>query len=292
MKGWNGKILRIDLTEGTAIAEEYSEDFARRFVGGRGFAIKLLWDELAPGVDPLGPENMLIFATGPLTGHVIPNSGKMVVATKSPITGGYGDGNLGSWASVNLRKAGLDAIVVKGKSPKPVYLHVENDDYTIEDASDLWGLDSYQAETKLKERHGRAAGALLIGPSGENMCRVSTVVSQEGRAGGRPGMGAVMGSKNLKAVVLRGTKALQAHDIDELNRLGKQGYDIILEKESYNWWKRQGTMAILEWCQEAETLPTHNFREGVFDEADAINGYSMENATIKQKGCPNCNMTC
>lgn len=292
MKGWNGRILRVDLTQGTAVAEEYSEDFARRFIGGRGFAVKLLWDELAPGIDPLGPENMLIFATGPLTGHIIPNSGKMVVAAKSPLTGGYGDGNLGSWASVNLRKAGLDAIVVTGRSENPVYLHVENDEYTIRDASDLWGLDSFRAEAKLKERHGRAAGVLLIGPSGENMCRVSTVVSQEGRAGGRPGMGAVMGSKNLKAVVLRGTKALPAHDIDELNRLGKEGYDLILEKQSYKWWKRQGTMAILEWCQEAETLPTHNFREGVFDMAEAINGYSMENATVKQKGCPNCNMLC
>jgi len=292
MKGWNGRLLRVDLTKGTAAAEEYTEDFAKRFVGGRGFAVKLLWDELAPGVDPLGPENMLIFATGPLTGHVIPNSGKMVVAAKSPLTGGYGDGNLGSWASVNLRKAGLDAIVVTGRSEKPVYLHVEDDEYSIKDASDLWGLDSFEAEAKLKEKHGRAAGALLIGPSGENLCRVSTVVSQEGRAGGRPGMGAVMGSKNLKAVVIRGTKALPAHDIDELNRLGKEGFDAILKKENYKWWKRQGTMAILEWCQEAETLPTHNFREGVFDDAEAINGYSMENATVKQKGCPNCNMTC
>jgi len=292
MKGWNGRLLRVDLTKGTAAAEEYTEDFAKRFVGGRGLAVKLLWDELAPRVDPLGPENMLIFATGPLTGHIIPNSGKMVVAAKSPLTGGYGDGNLGSWASVNLRKAGLDAIVVTGRSEKPVYLHIENDEYSIKDASDLWGLDSFEAEAKLKEKHGRASGTLLIGPSGENLCRVSTVVAQEGRAGGRPGMGAVMGSKNLKAVVIRGTKALPAHDIDELNRLGKEGFDAILEKENYKWWKRQGTMAILEWCQEAETLPTHNFREGVFDEAEAINGYSMENATVKQKGCPNCNMTC
>ncbi|MDP7208119.1 MAG: aldehyde ferredoxin oxidoreductase N-terminal domain-containing protein [Candidatus Bathyarchaeota archaeon] len=174
MKGWNGKILRVDLTEGTAIAEEYSEDFARRFVGGRGFAIKLLWDELAPGVDPLGPENMIIFATGPLTGHVIPNSGKMVVAAKSPITGGYGDGNLGSWASVNLRKAGLDAIVVKGRSEKPVYLHVENDEYSIEDASDLWGLDSYKAEAKLKERLHQLllvhVGRGLLAAAIQNIC--------------------------------------------------------------------------------------------------------------------------
>ena len=292
MKGWNGRLLRVDLTKGTAVVEEYSEDMALRFVGGRGFAVKLLWDELASGVDPLGPDNMLIFATGPLTGHVLPNSGKMVVAAKSPLTGGYGDGNLGTMASVNLRKAGLDAIVVKGAANKPVYLYIEDDGCEINDASDLWGLDSYEAESKLKERHGRSTGALLIGPSGENLCRVATVVSQEGRAGGRPGMGAVMGSKKLKAVVIRGTKKLPAHDLEELNKLGKDGFNIILEKENYNWWKRQGTMAILEWCQEAETLPTHNFKEGVFDKAEAINGYTMEDMTIKQRGCPNCNMIC
>ncbi|UCH57008.1 MAG: aldehyde ferredoxin oxidoreductase family protein [Candidatus Bathyarchaeota archaeon] len=292
MKGWNGRLLRVDMSKGKTAVQEYHEDLARRFVGGRGFAVKLLWDELKPGTDPLSPENILVFATGPLTGHRLPNSGKMVVAAKSPLTGGYGDGNLGTMASPNLRKAGLDAIVVTGKAEKPSYIHIEDGKHEVLDASDLWGLDSFKVEAELKERHGRASGALLIGPAGENLCRVSTVVSQEGRAGGRPGMGAVMGSKNLKAVVVRGTKGLLAHDLDELNRLGKLGYDIILKKDNYGWWKRQGTMAILVWCLEAGTLPTHNFREGVFDEAAAIDGNTMEEMTIKQRGCPNCNMIC
>jgi len=292
LKGWNGRLLRVDLSKGTTKAEEYTDDLAKRFVGGRGFAVKLLWDELKPGTDPLGPENMLIFATGPLTGHRLPSSGKMVVAAKSPLTGGYGDGNLGTWASPNLRRAGLDAIVITGKAENPSYLLIEDEEYEIRDASDLWGVNSYKSEAELKERHGRNAGVLLIGPAGENLCRVSTVVSQEGRAGGRPGMGAVMGSKNLKAVVIKGSKVLPTEDFDEVNRLGKQGFDLILEKDNYTWWKRQGTMAILEWCQEANTLPTHNFREGVFDKAAEIDGNTMEAQTIKQRGCPNCNMTC
>ena len=292
MKGWNGKLLRVDLTKGKIKVQEYSEDLAKRFVGGRGFAVKLLWDELKPGTDPLSPENMLIFATGPLTGFVIPNSGKMVVASKSPLTGGYGDGNLGTMASPNLRKAGLDAVVITGKAEKPSYLLIEDDTYEIRDASDLWGLDSYKSEAKLKAEHGAASGALLIGPSGENLARIATVVSQEGRAGGRPGMGAVMGSKNLKAVVVHGTKDLPAHDPEKLKELGRKGFQVITGKDNYKFWKRQGTMATVEWCQEANTLPTHNFREGIFEYASEIDGNTMEKMTVKQKGCPNCNMTC
>ena len=292
MKGWNGKLLRVDLTRGITKLQEYSGDLAKRFIGGRGFAVKLLWDELRPGTDPLSPENMLIFATGPLTGFVIPNSGKMVIASKSPLTGGYGDGNIGTQASVNLRKSGIDAVVVTGKAEKPSYLLVEDEKTEIRDATDLWGLDSYKAEKKLKEAHGRSAGVVLIGQSGENQVRIATVVSQEGRAGGRPGMGAVMGSKNLKALVLHGTKELPAIDPSQLKDMGQESYRAILKKDNYKFWKRQGTMATVEWCQEHSTLPTHNFREGVFDEADAISGTTMEKIVTKQRGCPNCNMTC
>ncbi len=292
MKGWNGRLLRVDLTKGKTVVQEYSEELARRFVGGRGFAIKLLWDELKPGTDPLSPESMLIFATGPLTGFVLPNSGKMVVAGKSPLTGGYGDGNLGTQASPNLRKSGLDAVVIKGKAEQPSYLLIEDDNYEIRDAADLWGLDAFKAEAKLKEEHGRASGALLIGPAGENLARISTVVSQEGRAGGRPGMGALMGSKNLKALVVHGTRELPAYDPERLKELGQRGYQAILKKDNYKFWKRQGTMATVEWCQEAGTLPTHNFREGVFDKAPDVDGNTMERMVTKQRGCPNCNMIC
>ena len=292
MKGWNGRLLRVDLTKSKTKVQEYDEDLAKRFVGGRGFAVKLLWDELKPGTDPLSPENMLIFATGPLTGFVLPNSGKMVVASKSPLTGGYGDGNLGTTASPNLRKAGLDAIVITGKAAKPSYLLIDDDTHEIRDASDLWGLDSYKAEAKLKETHGATSGALLIGPAGENLTRIATVVSQEGRAGGRPGMGAVMGSKNLKAVVIHGTGEIPAHDPAKLKELGQKGFQSILKKDNYKFWKRQGTMATIEWCQEANTLPTHNFREGTFDFAAGIDGNTMEKMTVKHRGCPNCNMIC
>ncbi|MFQ6052647.1 MAG: aldehyde ferredoxin oxidoreductase family protein [Candidatus Bathyarchaeia archaeon] len=292
LKGWNGRILRVDLTKGKTAVWRYPADLATRFVGGRGLAVKLLWDELRPGTDPLSPDNMLIFATGPLTGFALPSSGKMVVASKSPLTGGYGDGNVGTQASVNLRRVGLDAVVVTGRAEKPSYLLVEDDNAEIRASADLWGLDAFTVERKLKEEHGRASGVVLIGPAGENQVRFATVVSQEGRAGGRPGMGAVMGSKNLKAVVLRGTKELRAADPEGMRALGREGYQAILEKDRYQFWRRQGTMATVEWCQEHSTLPTRNFQEGVFDEAEAIDGNTMERMVTKQRGCPNCNMIC
>jgi len=292
LKGWNRRLLRVNLTKGEAVYQTYSERLARIFIGGRGLAIKLLWDELKPGTDPLSPGNIIIFATGPYTGFNMPNSGKMVVAAKSPLTGGYGDGNLGTLASPNMRKCGLDAVVVTGRAAKPSYLLVEDDEAEIRDATDLWGMDSYRAEAQLKERHGAGCGVLMIGPSGENLCRLATVVSQEGRAGGRPGMGAVMGSKNLKAVVLHGTKELPAYDADKVRELGREGFQEITTYDNYKFWKRQGTMATVEWCQNATTLPTRNFSEGFFDKAPDIDGNTMEAMTVKQRGCPNCNMIC
>jgi aldehyde:ferredoxin oxidoreductase len=292
MKGWNGKILRVNLTENSTEISSYSEEIAKKFIGGRGLAVKLLWDELPKGTDPLGPENMLIFATGPYTAFNVPNSGKMVIASKSPLTGGYGDGNIGTRAATNLRKCGIDAVVVKGKAEKPVYLYMENDSVEIHDATDIWGKSSYEAEDWLVERHGNSIGALLTGQSGENMCLLSTVVSQKGRAGGRPGMGAVMGSKNLKAAVFKGNKELPAESPEELKDLGRKGFRKIPNYDSYNYWKKVGTMMAADMMQTASALPTRNFSEGVFDQIENVNGDAVHQATVTQRGCPNCNMIC
>jgi aldehyde:ferredoxin oxidoreductase len=292
LKGWTGRLLRIDLTEGKAVRAEYSEDLARKFVGGRGLAVKILWDELKPGTDSLGPDNILIFAGGLYAGLPTVNSGKMVVAAKSPLTGGYGDGNLGTMAAPNLRKAGLDGIVVTGKAKKPTYIWINDEQIEFKSAADLWGLDSYETEKRLKKEHGAATGVLTIGQSGENLSRFSTVVCQEGRSGGRPGMGAVMGSKNLKAVIIKGTGEIPVADKDALLKMGKEGFQDLLKRPNYKHWKAQGTMATVEWCQAASTLPTRNFREGVFDHSKEIDGNTMEASTVKQRGCPNCNMIC
>jgi len=291
MKGNLGKILRVNLSDGRISKEEISEEMRRRFLGGRGFAAKILWDEVR-GVDPLSEENKVVFSTGPLTGLPLPSSGKMVIASKSPLTGGYGDGNIGSMAAVHLRRAGYDVLIVEGRSEIPCYIAIEDEEVRILDARDFWGKLTFDAQDKLQTKHGRNTGVLVIGPAGENMVRFANVISQRGRAGGRPGMGAVMGSKNLKAVVVKGTGTIPVFDGNRLREMGKEGYREIKGKGNYDFWIRQGTMQAFEWCNENSCLPTYNFREGAFRFSKRLDGYALEKVKVDRKGCPLCNMQC
>jgi aldehyde:ferredoxin oxidoreductase len=292
MYGWNGKLLQINLTKGKAVPRKFDAEFAKTFLGGRGFAAKILWDQLKLGVDPLSPENILIFAAGPLTAFSIPSSGKLLVAAKSPLTGGYGDGNMGTQATVQMRRAGYDGILISGKASKPTILHIQDDKTEFVDALDYWGEGTFKTERRLKEDYSTGTGVVSIGQAGENQVKFANVISQEGRGGGRPGMGAVMGSKNLKAVAVQGTMTLPAKDPETMKKLSIEAYREVLGKPNFDFWKRQGTMMTHEWCQENSCLPTYNFREGVFEEADQIGGFAMEKAKIGNRGCPYCNMTC
>jgi aldehyde:ferredoxin oxidoreductase len=292
MYGWNGAFLQVNLSKTKAVAETYDASLALNFLGGRGFAAKILWDQLKPGTDPLSPDNKLIFAAGPLTGFAVPNSGKLVVAAKSPLTGGYGDGNIGTYAAVQMRKAGFDAVIIDGKAETPVVIRIKNKVAEFVDAKDFWGLNSFETEEQLHSLYGRSAGIVSIGPAGENLVKFANVVSQKGRAGGRPGMGAVMGSKNLKAVVFEGSEDLPAAYPKDMKQLSADGYREVLTKPNYPFWKRQGTMDTVEWSQENSALPTCNFSEGVFEKAKQIGGFAMEKIKVGNRGCPQCNMTC
>ena len=291
MKGYAGKILRVNLSDGRISKEEISEEMRRKFLGGRGFAAKILWDEVS-GVDPLSEGNKIVFSTGPLTGLPLPSSGKMVIASKSPLTGGYGDGNIGSMAAVHLRRAGYDVLIVEGRSERPCYIAIHDEKVEILDAREIWGKMTFEAQDSLEAKHGRNVGALLIGPAGENMVGFATVISQRGRAGGRPGMGAVMGSKNLKAVIVKGTGEIPVFDKERLREMGKEGYGEIKAKENFDFWIRQGTMQAFEWCNENSCLPTYNFREGTFQFSKRLDGYALEGVKVDRKGCPLCNMQC
>jgi len=292
MRGWRGKILRVNLSKGKVLTEEYDANLATKYIGGRGFAARILFDELEPGIDPLGPENKMVIAAGPLTGLPGPSLGKLVIAAKSPLTGGYGDGNIGTMAAVQMRRAGFDAMIVEGRAEKPVYIYVEDERGYILSADGIWGKTSFETERALKEVHGRDIGALVIGPGGENMVKYATVVSEGGRSGGRPGMGAVMGSKKVKAIVFKGSKDISLADPETYDRLIKEAYEDIRGKDGYGFWIRQGTMMIIDWANENGVLPTYNFREGVFEYSDIINGFAMEAAKIGRRGCPYCNMAC
>ena len=285
-------MLRVDLTTGRYWVQDIDAETLAKFIGGRGLAAKILWDELKPGIDPLSPLNKIVLAAGPLTGYPGPNTGKLVIASKSPLTGGYGDGNIGSWASVHLRRAGYDAMVIEGASNKPVYIYVEDGEVQILPADDLWGLDAFTAEDRLKRIHGSNIGVLVIGPAGENLVRFATVVAQKGRSGGRPGMGAVFGSKRLKAVVIRGTGPLPQPADPALTKIGVEADLAAKAKPGYPFWMRQGTTSTVEWAQEASVLPTYNFREGQFDYYDRIGGFAVERNKVATRSCPNCVMPC
>lgn len=292
MKGWTGNILRINLSSKTAKKETYSEEFAKKWVGGRGFAVKILWDELKPGIDPLGPDNKLIVALGPIAGIPAPNTGKTVVAAKSPLTGGYGDGNLGTKVSIHLRKAGYDVLIVEGKADSPVGIYIEDDNVKFFPANEIWGNGSYKTMDWLYAKFGKGVGILTIGEGGENKVLYSIIRSLEGRAGGRPGMGAVMGSKNLKAIVVKGTKEIPVADPEAVKEIGTNDLKKINQIDKETGWTKQGTTSVLAWCNEVAALPVRNMRKTSHKDAWKIDGERLAAACVKVYGCPNCTMRC
>ncbi|MBC7350070.1 MAG: aldehyde ferredoxin oxidoreductase family protein [Candidatus Aminicenantes bacterium] len=292
MHGWTGNILRINLTNRTHKVEHFDEEFAKKWVGGRGFALKILWDELKPGIDPLGPENKLIVTVGPIAGIPAPNTGKTVVAAKSPLTGGYGDGNLGTRVTEQMRKAGYDIIIIEGQSDKPVYLYIEDDKIEYLPADEIWGKGSYDTHSWLYKKYGKGAGVLSIGQGGENLNLYAMIRSLEGRAGGRPGIGAVMGSKKLKAIVIKGSKPIPVADPEGMRKLGLEDLRKVGEIDKKTGWSIQGTTGVLAWCNEVAALPVHNMRKTHHPEAWKIDGERLNNARVATYGCPNCTMRC
>lgn len=292
MKGWTGNILRVNLTNKTWKTETFTEEFARKWVGGRGFAAKMLFDELKPGIDALGPENKLVVALGPIAGIPAPNTGKVVVAAKSPLTGFYGDGNLGSNVASQLRKAGYDVLIVEGAADRPTYLNIEDEKVEFLDAAEMWGKGTYFSNEWIYKKHGKNSGVLNIGQAGENKVLYAVIRSLEGRAGGRPGIGAVMGSKLLKAIVVKGTKQIPQADPELMRRLGIDGLKKARELDQASGWSKQSTNAVLAWCNEVNGLPVQNMRKTSHPEAHKIDGERLNDARIATYGCPSCTMHC
>jgi len=292
MNGWTGQILRVNLTTKTFKVESFTEDFARKWIGGRGFAVKILYDELEPGIDPLGPDNKFVVAVGPIAGIPAPNTGKTVVAAKSPMTGGYGDGNLGTRITENLRKCGYDALIVEGRAERPTMLYIENDRVEFLPADEVWGKGTYKTNDWIYAKYGKGVGVLNIGQAGENMVRYAVVRSLEGRAGGRPGMGAVMGSKRLKAIVAKGTKPIPQADAAAMKKVGTDDLRKVQQMDKQSGWSIQSTTGVLAWCNEVAALPVRNFRKTHHPDAWKVDGERLNNARIATYGCPNCTMRC
>jgi len=226
--GYNGKVLHVDLTSLKVKVEEPDELFYRTYLGGGGLASYYLLKHLRPGVDPLGPENVLVFASNVISGVPIAGMTRYTVAAKSPLTGGYGEAEAGGFWGPELKFSGFDALVITGKASKPSYLWIHDGKVELSSAEKVWGLETGPAQEKireeLKEKRARVA---LIGPAGEKLVRFACVVNELKHANGRTGMGAVMGSKNLKAVAVRGTNKLEVKDLEKFLELSKSLTELI-----------------------------------------------------------------
>lgn len=293
-----GKILRVNLTNGKISEEFPDEETLKLYLGGAGLATKYLIEEVPKGIDPLGPENILIFMTGPLTGTPSPSTGRYSVVSKSPLTGGWGQANSAGFWGVDFKKSGFDGIIFEGVSPKPVYVLTEDGKAELKDASDIWGKKTYEATKTLKERHGERYNVALIGPAGENLVKYAAVMNDcdkpfYGRAAGRCGMGAVMGSKKLKAIVSHGNSKIEVAKPDEYKQEAKQRFDWVNQSLLKMTLEVFGTATMVDLVNIKGGLPTNNWQTGVFPKPDAINGTAInDNILIDRKPCFACPIAC
>jgi aldehyde:ferredoxin oxidoreductase len=287
--GYNGKYLRVNLTDKSIKIEDLEKIFCRLYIGGAGFITYWLWKELESGVEALSPENKLIFANGPVSGLLLPGAARNCVGAKSPLTGGIAKSEAGGYWAAELKRAGFDAIIVEGKSEKPVYLWIEDGEVTIKDAGHLWGQETREVQAAIRRELGDSRiHSLMIGPGGENLVRYACIMHNLNDAAGRGGLGAVMGSKNLKAIAVRGhhlphvaqperVKAIRTEMTarpSPISEFGSGGPEMPYEEEIGN-------------------LPVRNFRDGLFPEVRQINGGNIRddlNGTMD--GCFACPVRC
>jgi aldehyde:ferredoxin oxidoreductase len=294
--GYFFRILEVDLTSGETSVRSFDEDFALEYVGGRGFGARLIADHLKKHgkVDPLGPDNILVIAPGPLTGVYLPASGKNSFITISPATGLYGDSSIGGVFGVELRQAGYDAVVLNGRAPELSVLTIEDDRVSVRPLPQAKGATNLKAEKMVRELTGDEDMKIAsIGPAGENGVVYSCVNTDWSRNAGRIGIGAVMGSKNLKAIAVRGSHDLPVADLEGLMTASQEGYDWLKEQELFRFWQEQGLMSVVDYANKMGILPNRNFQDTVYDKADKMNGYVMEDRyKIGDSACFGCSMSC
>jgi len=290
--GYCGKILRVDLTNAAISIEEPDELFYRTYMGGWGLITHYLLKELPRGIDPLSPENMLIFATGVVTGNPVAGSGRSCVGAKSPLTGGFGEADVGGWWGAELTRAGFDAVIVTGRSEEPVYLWLHDGAAEIRPASHLWGKLTADTEAALREElEDDRVRVAQIGPAGERLSRIAAVMHDITRAAGRTGLGAVMGSKNLKAIAVRGTGRKEIADRNGLKEVARW----FVDHYPSTWGATLKDIGTANGVRQHLDggLPTNNFQRGTFDGWDAIQGLTMRDTVLKDRDtCYACPIGC
>ncbi len=290
------KIARINLSTGEIKVEKLDLELAHKFIGGRGLGTKILYDEGVATVDPLSPENKLIYITGPMTGANAPSTGRYMVVTKSPLTGMIACSNSGGIWGAKLKYAGWDAIIVEGEAPKWTYINIEDDKIELLDAQEYLGMMSEAMDTALKEKHGAEASVLNIGPAGEKKVLMAAIMNDKDRAAGRSGVGAVMGSKKLKAIVVKASRRNLDNiaDVDALKAATKRAMDVLMANPVTSSGLRQlGTAILVNIINNVGSLPTRNWQESYFEKAEDISGEALaEKYLVKAGACYRCPIAC
>jgi aldehyde:ferredoxin oxidoreductase len=290
--GYTGKILDVDLTSATLSETELDRTVAKNYMGGKGFGARILYDQLPPHCDPLSPENILVFATGPLTGTLAPSSGRFEVCTKSPATGLWLDANCGGFFGPELKFAGYDMVIVRGKAASPVMLVIEDNRFELKPAGDLWGVDTITTHRQIKDTLGKEFRVACIGEAGEKGVVFAGIIS-EYRALGRGGAGAVMGSKNLKAVAVRGTRSIAIHAPDHFMITCREAFNELANNPDTGGGRQKyGTNLILSLMDETGIHPVRNFQKGKFAGASQVNEETIEKYYVRNKACFGCPIYC
>ncbi len=294
MYGWAGQRLKVDLTRGSIVKEPLPDDLRLDYLGGRGLNSKILFDEVKPAIDPLGPENVFMVGVGPLNGTAAPGSSRWVVTARSTVGPTLGDGNGGGDFATELKFAGYDQIIFYGRSAKQVYLLINDDHVELRDASHLQGQTTKQTYyTLTKELRDPEVRVMCIGPAGENLVRVAKVFTNITRAGGKGGLGAVMGSKNLKAIAVRGTGSVKIARPRDFSRAVKRAYDTLMVSPIQQMWRQQGTLSLVRRYAQEGSLPTRNLQAGYFEGWEKLTSEAFEaQYAVKHKGCSACPTSC
>jgi aldehyde:ferredoxin oxidoreductase len=290
---YTGRVLRLDMTALTATVEPLDEQWARLYVGGKGLLLRYLFAELAPGTDPLAPENPLILASGPFAGTAAATCSRLAVGCKSPATGTLLDSYVGGSFAPELKFAGYDAVVVTGRAPHPVLVLIEDDRVRFLPAEGrFWGLETAALEQLVREEMGPWHKVLSTGPAGEQLVPFACLSTDQYHKAGRGGAGAVMGSKNLKAVVVRGTGAVRVGDAAAFAQdlLALQGERVLTADNAWTW--EEGTPYLVELVNAAGALPTRNWRSGQFDAAAGIQSAELQRVRTKIRACTQCPLAC
>jgi len=293
MFGGHGKILRVNLSESKVSQEEIPESLFDKFLTGAGLATHYLYHDVPKGADPLGPENELIAMTGPLTGATAPSTGRYTWVFKSPLTGIWAQSNVGGFWGVDFKKTGFDGIIFQGISPEPVYLVIEDDKAELRDAKHLWGKSVSETTKLIKEELGEKFEVVCIGVAGENQVRYATIMNDLHRAAGRCGGGAVMGSKRLKAIAVRGKKPVNIANPDDFDRTAKKQFELLDQHMFKVSLETFGTNAVIDMVNVRGGFPTRNWQTGVFPELEEINAQALsEKVLVEPLGCFACPLKC